>query len=1819
MKIKGKLLVAAVLCIFSVFMINSVKAVGLVYQAVADYGVNDTRLLYRIAVKPDQSSLDEFSAYNTWNTEEHYIGSEPAYKTYKTRYLIFTKGYIGSYTPNTGVRIAYSTYIGKVTDASAFNSSDPSAVKEWVEKASGTQIEGVRVEDGFGSWFYKYNDNGSKAELTDENLSKDAFDAYNQNAIAEVGREVTLSPLLSTKSNPSDSGKEYVIPSTNTYSIKGVVDWYVRRQMLYNANESGRPSTSDDTTNTYYIMDVELNNEITSQLTAYYSKTGGKIYVSAIGSTLNKYKSSGSAQEFYTLTPGALLHSKLRDFDGNLWSDSTLGVANEGKSSALNLWDNELILPDGTDKNIKVLVNHIAVNVDSDGGKSYTVLDTDEETLSVGNSLTSLSKVDKVYMKEDGTLTTSSTDRKMLIGKEKLEEAGVLYRLRTPKSTAYCKVSALTKFPNGFSADDYTYVGYFVDKTTTIDTVTSAYFENKYNAKLSGEPTVTIDTESNEIIVNMYYEGVAKKVTVKHNVCTDSNLSNCTVIDGNKQITIKSGTKSKTITYDGVDSIETYYVNKKYDVTATYVSSGDYTYKGYKAEYGTTTTNLINSYSCTVTANASGDNNITINFYYTGTVSTTTTEKPKPNIDIPGELTIKSVESIETTCEDGLYSVPTNAKNNTNDIYVGIKNTPMYVLAGIDVEQKEKKDNVTINVTIKFGPNSKTWNIQVPYEFSYYAIQNLLIYKYQTADIYDAGNANTQGESLFSTNKFTITPKNNSSLTLYSYINSNISYTNTSDWTNYLKISYALNSTINGAYNPYDSIENSYRRYGTGILQKSTLSYPYYVAGLTYNHIYTDNAISSYITYTVDGSYVASLNKAYTDITTKGSTNIVIELLSADMYNAINYNGDGTLSESDITALKNNTDNLVTYAVSLGNALDTAYTNYVNAESAYFSQCSALGYGYGDCYDTVVSNKNTYQGFANAAYSNAMSNKTAMNTFKTYCQNCSSGVITKDNGMQDDYNYYPYKQCLDSLDQYDYAIWGYNNSNCYWYNYYLQQYISNYNDYKTYNSQYQIYNNQYNSINSLHSKYTSTQSAYNTALSNYTNAVTNATNAYNKEMYAVQHYDEAEYIQDNLWNVYKEYTKEGIAELLGLNIKFEYSSGNAKLGNVDLMNIEKKTLELISTSNQALSGQLVDNKCGTQLLVASRPTMTSTQKEYYTKGITGVNWIEGINGSYYTNSARIIPITKLNGTRILAGTSYYKVDSLNKVGTSTNVKDNMYYNQVIDKDTQKVTNESVFTVGSSASFSKKYGVTQNNSTKFNVYTPLEVTATVNKDIDIVDQTTTSKYEDKVDVVQSNSTFTINFTNNGGKVAFSNRPSDFTSRYKQVTYVKFEFAVSSVKYVGSNGYVTSYGTAKANEWIGPIYGDYITAVPYMNTAEGDSVTDQTFNYYVIAAAVNTKDSWTKQLLAYINTSLDDLTNTNLIDTFKNACGYEGGNKLSYYADYQGKMIIVNRMYDFRVTDLKDVDWKDVFRNNTSSSYVNQHSGIAYYAGLTKWNTQNPVKYNQIIGRTTDEIGSSPTRILPLGPYKNTNTSYISAPKMGYRFSFDLKVTGAMNDNKYVEITPSFYYISKDGKTFYTEYSAGNEGIYLFYKNSNGQYVRVGSSSDTYKIQFTPNDGYRSLVQTDVKNLNANVVTLGGLRKLTLKFTETTTVSRNDAAITYYGEYKLPNSTIAVKVNKNGKYDINKPLTDGYIGVVFNIVARESDDVYLQYGKDSYKGEKNTSQWDYEGYLGMSNPGKTYSTTLKLENGTWNIDNTTYNKIKGTVILYDTDSRASNDFN
>ena len=101
-------------------------------------------------------------------------------------------------------------------------------------------------------------------------------------------------------------------------------------------------------------------------------------------------------------------------------------------------------------------------------------------------------------------------------------------------------------------------------------------------------------------------------------------------------------------------------------------------------------------------------------------------------------------------------------------------------------------------------------------------------------------------------------------------------------------------------------------------------------------------------------------------------------------------------------------------------------------------------------------------------------------------------------------------------------------------------------------------------------------------------------------------------------------------------------------------------------------------------------------------------------------------------------------------------------------------------------------------------------------------------------------------------------------------------------------------------------------------------------------------------------------------------------------------------------------------------------------------------------------------------------------------------------------------------------------------------------------------------------------------------------------------------------------VDNALKDGYIGVKFDITCIDSNlNETVSYGKnDTTSSRINTTQWDYEGYLGFSTIGRPIteesSLRLQLEKGIWNINaQDLYEYVKGTVVLYDIDSRAADD--
>lgn len=571
-----------------------------------------------------------------------------------------------------------------------------------------------------------------------------------------------------------------------------------------------------------------------------------------------------------------------------------------------------------------------------------------------------------------------------------------------------------------------------------------------------------------------------------------------------------------------------------------------------------------------------------------------------------------------------------------------------------------------------------------------------------------------------------------------------------------------------------------------------------------------------------------------------------------------------------------------------------------------------------------------------------------------------------------------------------------------------------------------------------------------------------------------------------------------------------------------------------------------------------------------------------------------------------------------------------------------------------------------------VYNPLKVEKPTVKSEGVIDHSTT---ESNTSVIQKNANFELTLKDISGPVYNGQRNySDYLSRY----YLIFDFDIvrnSDTEYVK----LYSTGDNSLNE-INVNVGDTIPrgtlielskdaksfkAKAGASTNTGDNISQDVSKITLIGVSNNMPDnvllrdvltSQKLNTLGYISENDTKYIGKGTNSSYKingsdytveiDYCGFDDKeyqkrkvHDSSYYNDKtmygdayyfvkaENTVTNIGRIYDFKVTDCSDVDYKEVFRKSNTGT-INDLTKIQYFSGIKELKIYSS-DVNELGNRENISIANNSVAsktILPLGPYKNTNTSYVNAPKMGYRISFDLKTSGYYqyteknHSERRIQIKPSYYYISKDG----TKY---NESIDLYYKDSNGKYVKFEGSN--YTIYFKPNDGYRNILNSNITN-NTHTMSdkleplqIGSKDGFVLNYKMMNT-SDNFFIQSWYGEFKLPNSTIAV--NKNGS--ITNPLTNGYVGVRFDITCIEKDsnnpsnDKKLSYNQDNKNAnpKTNTTQWDYEGYLGFSNPGQAAKDlSIQLEKGTWNIkDQEEYKKIKSTVVFFDLDNRAANDF-
>ncbi|NGZ76882.1 DUF5704 domain-containing protein [Saccharibacillus alkalitolerans] len=154
-------------------------------------------------------------------------------------------------------------------------------------------------------------------------------------------------------------------------------------------------------------------------------------------------------------------------------------------------------------------------------------------------------------------------------------------------------------------------------------------------------------------------------------------------------------------------------------------------------------------------------------------------------------------------------------------------------------------------------------------------------------------------------------------------------------------------------------------------------------------------------------------------------------------------------------------------------------------------------------------------------------------------------------------------------------------------------------------------------------------------------------------------------------------------------------------------------------------------------------------------------------------------------------------------------------------------------------------------------------------------------------------------------------------------------------------------------------------------------------------------------------------------------------------------VIGRLYDFHITDIADYNWEMVFRTQKGSAV---HTGNTYWTGL-----------HGIDGAAR---GNTSPFTLPILPGSNPLEGMKNiAVKTGYHIKFDLKTKGNMfGKTDGIRITPSFTFVSKDGKT--------QTPVDLYYNDDHRTFIKVGSLEDTEERYVILNDRLRNVPEEEL---------------------------------------------------------------------------------------------------------------------------------------------------------
>ncbi len=719
-----------------------------------------------------------------------------------------------------------------------------------------------------------------------------------------------------------------------------------------------------------------------------------------------------------------------------------------------------------------------------------------------------------------------------------------------------------------------------------------------------------------------------------------------------------------------------------------------------------------------------------------------------------------------------------------------------------------------------------------------------------------------------------------------------------------------------------------------------------------------------------------------------------------------------------------------------------------------------------------------------------------------------------------------------------------------------------------------------------------------------------------------------------------------VANAVGLKLVATCTNDVVKIDN---------NVELTKGNEKSISKTISSQNGNEYTLDSTTSDYLSSNIDNYMKGTQNLTTYNDFN---YSGNIQTVNASNQNGIRQLKGDiTYSKVNV--RGGNSNFTADKALTNT---NDSNVIENNKSIEVGKlSSNFSSTYDnegdFNADKVRRVNVLTPLSVNAKIDTENSVNHSNVSGS------VLQTGKEFTldVNSKNYSGSI-YSNVPTD---RYIKGYYITFDFKLeyrgeaTAKVYNGSGGWddLNPGNSIEANtdvyvegsnikfKGISTGTEDYVSAWSTSNHISVVAVTKSIDNTRlrdvfdsnsnrITSSNFKNFSNWIARSMSWGNffdfgKYIDTSSSTTAVTNRRTLTSQVTDNLLKrndLYASTNHAVRTqvttnnIGRIFDFMVTDCTDLAYKNIFRKqNNSGSQVNQHTNNVYFSGKKYF------VYSDMSSGNNEFMLEDANRktLLPLGPYKNTQSTYIFAPKLGYRISFNVSTSGYYtrgNAVKRIEITPKYYYVSKSGKYI--------KDIKLYYKDSSGKYKEFVNSG--YSIYFKPNDGYRyglfnPIDSGEINKISNKLEKLNVSEKIVLN-TNMMLMSNSGYIQTWFGEFKLPNSTIAVDCSGSTEHNnINNPLNDGYIGVVFDdmhsVESRTGGptiETYYNQNDKTKSGIPNTSQWDYEGYMGVT-AGQSARVNLQLEKGSWSIDDSVYQDIKGTVILYDLDNRAATDFN